>query len=140
MADRLTRDELLGEPTIPRAERPSRDELLGAPATQAANASQAPAPAKPSSADAGNIVRYYILFRNYDHGLALHALLDERGLKNRIAPAPRCLQGELTCGMSLLIEEAEIAAVRAVLDNEKPDYHSIAPLADQLRPFRDRFC
>ena len=49
-------------------------------------------------------VRYYILFANYEQGLALHDLLDRENIPNRIAPAPRAIQGELSCGMSLLIQ------------------------------------
>lgn len=49
-------------------------------------------------------IRWYILFENYEQGLALHALLDGAGVQNRIAPAPRSIQGELSCGMSLLLE------------------------------------
>ena len=49
-------------------------------------------------------VRYYVLFANYEQGLKLHGILDGAGVQNRIAPVPRCIQGELSCGMSLLIE------------------------------------
>ena len=41
-------------------------------------------------------VRYYILFANYEQGLSLHDLLDQEGIPNRIAPAPRAIQGELS--------------------------------------------
>ena len=34
------------------------------------------------------MTRYYILFENYEQGLALHDLLDGAGVDNRIAPAP----------------------------------------------------
>ena len=41
-------------------------------------------------------LRWYILFRTYEQGLALHDLLDRHDLKNRIAPAPRAIQGKLS--------------------------------------------
>ena len=44
-------------------------------------------------------LRYYILFENYEQGLALHDLLDEAGVMNRIAPAPAAARGKLCCGM-----------------------------------------
>lgn len=47
---------------------------------------------------------YYILFANYTQGLAMHELLKGAGLKARIAPTPRSVQGELSCGMSLLVQ------------------------------------
>ena len=45
-------------------------------------------------------LKYYILFENYEQGLALHDVLDSDDIPNRIAPAPRAIQGELSCGMS----------------------------------------
>lgn len=86
------------------------------------------------------ILRYYILFANYEQGLALHALLDEHGLPNRIAPAPRCVQGELSCGMSLLIEQTDIDAVRRCIAEYHGEYHSIVSLSGQLQPRRDQYC
>lgn len=86
------------------------------------------------------IVRYYILFDNYEQGLALHGMLDEAGLKNRIAPAPRALEGAAACGMALLIEQAEIDAVCALIERTHAAHHSIQALADQLRSHRDRYC
>ena len=84
--------------------------------------------------------RYYILFETYEQGLALHALLDANGLPNRIAPAPRCLQQELSCGMSLLIESDVIDAVRRCIEQHNGVYHHIAALTGQLRPHRDKYC
>ena len=57
-------------------------------------------------------VRYYILFANYEQGLALHDLLDRENIPNRIAPAPRAIQGELSCGMSLLIQPEALETVK----------------------------
>ena len=39
------------------------------------------------------MVRYYILFENYEQGLRLHDLLDGAGVTNRIAPAPAAARG-----------------------------------------------
>ena len=55
---------------------------------------------------AKNDLRWYILFAHYAQGLALRDLLLKDGLENRIAPAPRAIQGELSCGMFLIIEPA----------------------------------
>ena len=85
-------------------------------------------------------IRYYILFENYEQGLALHDLLTQNGLKNRIAPAPRAIQGKLSCGMSLLIEPDLIDAVRACIDEHHGEYYDIVPLEDQIRARRDRYC
>ena len=85
-------------------------------------------------------VPWYILFSTYEQGLALHDLLDTNGLRNRIAPAPRAIQGELTCGISLMIEEEDIDAVRACLEKNHAVYHRITPLAGQIKPHRDQYC
>jgi len=85
-------------------------------------------------------LRWYILFTNYEQGLALRDLLLKFGIKNRIAPAPRAIQGELSCGMSLLIEEADIESALGCIVENKGEYHSILPLAGQIKSHRDRYC
>lgn len=86
------------------------------------------------------MVRYYILFENYEQGLALHDLLDEAGVTNRIAPAPAAARGELCCGMSLLVEANAIERARDVIRVTNAAHHSIVPLENQLQPRRDRYC
>lgn len=86
------------------------------------------------------MVRYYILFENYEQGLRLHDLLDGAGVMNRIAPAPAAARGALCCGMSLLVEADAIDAARGVIARENAVHHSIVPMEDQLRPKRDRYC
>lgn len=85
-------------------------------------------------------LRYYILFANYDQGLRLHDLLETNGIENRIAPAPRSIQGELSCGMSLLLRPEHIDAARACMEANHAEYHSIVPLQGQLHAHRDRYC
>ena len=85
-------------------------------------------------------IRWYILFANYEQGLALRDLLLKNGVKNRIAPAPRAIQGELSCGMSLLIEEADMEAALSCIVANHGEYHSIVPLAGQIRSHRDKYC
>ena len=85
-------------------------------------------------------INYYILFVNYTHGLALQDLLKIEGLKARIAPTPRAIQGELSCGMSLLVLPEDIDAVRACIEKHNAPHHRIVPLPCQIRPGRGRFC
>ena len=85
-------------------------------------------------------IRYYILFENYEQGLALHDLLTQNGLKNRIAPAPRAIQGKLSCGMSLLIEPEELEAARACIAENHAEYYDIVPLEGQIKARRDQYC
>ena len=85
-------------------------------------------------------INYYILFANYTQGLALQELLKSEGLRARIAPTPRAVQGELSCGMSLLVLPEEIDAVRECIARHNAPHHSIVPLPCQIRPGRGRFC
>ncbi len=86
------------------------------------------------------MTRYYILFENYDQGLALHDLLDSAGVANRIAPAPAAARGRLCCGMSLLVTPDDIEAAKEVISKNNAVYHSIVPMEDQLKARRDRYC
>jgi hypothetical protein len=85
-------------------------------------------------------LNYYILFQNYTQGLALHELLRSEGLSARIAPTPRSIQGELSCGMSLLVKEQDIAAVRSCIERRHAEHHSIVALPCQINPNRGKFC
>jgi hypothetical protein len=80
------------------------------------------------------------MFVNYEQGLALRDLLVKHGIKNRIAPAPRSIQGELSCGMSLLIEDEDIEDALTCIVTNKGEYHSIRPLTNQIKSRRDRYC
>lgn len=81
-------------------------------------------------------VRYYILFANYEQGLALHDLLDRENIPNRIAPAPRAIQGELSCGMSLLIQPEALETVKDCIrrHNAPPPRHRASGGSDQAPP------
>ncbi|MCQ4814041.1 DUF3343 domain-containing protein [Cloacibacillus evryensis] len=85
-------------------------------------------------------IRYYILFANYEQGMSLHDLLSQNGVKNRIAPAPRAIQGKLSCGMSLLIEPEDIDAAEICIRDNRAEYYDIVQLAGQIRPRRDKYC
>ena len=85
-------------------------------------------------------LRWYILFVNYEQGLALRDMLLKHGIKNRIAPAPRAIQGELSCGMSLLIEPEELEAARFCIAENNAEYYDIVPLEGQIKARRDQYC
>ena len=89
---------------------------------------------------AENTLRYYILFANYEQGLALHDLLDAEDIPNRIAPAPRAIQGKLSCGMSLLLEPEWVEAARDCIRRHQAAYYDIVPLEGQNQSRRDRYC
>lgn len=85
-------------------------------------------------------IRYYVLFKVYEHGMALHSLLLDNGIKHRIAPAPRAIQGKLSCGMSLLIEPDDLSAVKQCIEENHAEYYDIVPLKGQLKSHRDQYC
>ena len=87
-----------------------------------------------------NDTRYYVLFKIYEHGMALHDLLLKDGIRHRIAPAPRAIQGKLSCGMSLLIEPDDLEAVKECIEKNQAEYYDIVPLEGQLKSHRDRYC
>ena len=85
-------------------------------------------------------IRYYILFENYEQGLALKDILIADGIKCRIAPAPRAIQGKLSCGMSLLLEPEYVEAAKESIAAHNAAYYDIVPLAGQIKSHRDRYC
>lgn len=85
-------------------------------------------------------IRYYILFENYEQGLALKDILTEDGVTCRIAPAPRAIQGKLSCGMSLLLEPDQVEAARQSIAAHNAPYYDIVPLAGQIVSRRDKYC
>ena len=87
-----------------------------------------------------NNIRWYILFRSYEQGLHLLDLLRQDGIKARIAPAPRAIQGELSCGMSILLEPDALKAAKACIEKHKAPHHAIVPLEGQIKAKRDRYC
>jgi hypothetical protein len=88
----------------------------------------------------GQDIRYFILFEDYTHGMALHELMLADGVPHRIVPAPRSLQGEVSCGMALMVKPCDIKAARACIERHQAVHHSIAALAGQIKPLRDRYC
>ncbi len=85
-------------------------------------------------------LRYYILFANYEHALALRQILLADGIPNRLAPAPRAIQEDLSCGVSLLIEPEFMDDARRCIEEHHAAYHRIASLKGQLHSHRDRYC
>jgi hypothetical protein len=62
---------------------------------------------------AEEIVEYYVLFPNHHQGLKLYELLQEAGVGCTIAPTPRSASNR--CGISLLVGEEQLEAVRRVI-------------------------
>ncbi len=91
-------------------------------------------------ADSKEKMYYYILFDNYTQGMALQGYLREAKIPSRISPAPRCIQGELGCGMSILFQPEDLERVEACIAQHQAEYHDIVLLENQINPRRNRFC
>lgn len=87
-----------------------------------------------------DMIRYYVLFANYEQGMYLHDLLNERDIRHRIAPAPRSIQGELSCGMSLMVEPVDLDMVKQCIEETGAACHDIVPMESQLKSHRDQYC
>lgn len=86
-------------------------------------------------------LNYYILFETYTQGMQLQKYLREEGIPSRIAPAPRSIQGELGCGMAILLKtEEDMLAARACIEKHNAAYYDIAALPCQINPHRDIYC
>lgn len=85
-------------------------------------------------------IRYYILFANYEQGMALHDLLSKNGIRNRIAPAPREIQGKLSCGMSVMLESDVVEAAKLCIEKNHAEYYDIVQLEGQIKSHRDKYC
>jgi hypothetical protein len=57
---------------------------------------------------------YYIIFPNHHEGLYLHRKLKEAGVRCTITPTPRAASS--SCGISLLVKEEYLPAVKQVID------------------------
>lgn len=58
----------------------------------------------------------YILFPNHHQGLRLNRELKEQGIKNTIAPTPR--EASTSCGISLIVLEADLDQIKAVIESK----------------------
>ena len=74
-------------------------------------------------------LKYYILFENYEQRLALHDVLDSDDIPNRIAPAPRAIQGFIR-----KVGEGRTPSREAVEYAEALGY-SLAPDETYVKPF-----
>ncbi len=85
-------------------------------------------------------LNYYILFETYTQGMELQTQLRREKVPSRIAPTPRCIQGELGCGMSILLKQEDVERAKACIEKYQSKYYDIVSLKPQINPRRDRYC
>lgn len=83
---------------------------------------------------------YYILFENYTHGLLLRDILRSEGISSQIAPTPRSIQGQLTCGMSLMLTEDMLEPAKRLIEKKQAEYYDIVEMSNPIQPSRNKFC
>ncbi len=81
---------------------------------------------------------YYVLFHNHTEGMKLYQYIRARGIAVRISPAPRA--ASVCCGMSLLVEEEMIGAVRLCIRESGIAIQKIVKLPRTIDPGRNKFC
>lgn len=88
--------------------------------------------------DAPEIIDYYILFHNHTEGMALYQYIRAHGANARICPVPRTASA--CCGMSLLVLEEDIEAVRRCVAESGITILDIVGLPRDINSHRDRYC
>lgn len=83
-------------------------------------------------------VQYYVLFENHDNGMRLYKSLQETGIKSTIAPTPR--QASKCCGISLMVNEADIPSIWECAQRERIKILDIKGIERSFNPRRDKYC
>ncbi|MGM9662753.1 MAG: DUF3343 domain-containing protein [Oscillospiraceae bacterium] len=84
------------------------------------------------------VTDYYILFHNHTEGMTLYRHLRQQGLPARICPVPRAASA--CCGMSLLVLQEDIDAVKSCIAESGLPIQGIAALPRDIDPRRDHYC
>jgi len=80
---------------------------------------------------------YYILFEVHTDGIAMYDAIRNAGMYAQISPTPRQLS--VCCGISLLIKEEDIPAIRALAEEQSLDYMKIEGLNNTFDNQRHRY-
>lgn len=83
-------------------------------------------------------ISYYILVPGHSEGMALYQYLKARDHSVRISPTPRMLKAQ--CGMSLLVKQFDIAAVKDAIAESGMRIERIVELENQIDPLRECYC
>ena len=81
---------------------------------------------------------YYVLFNNHTNGLKLHKVLRSKGLTATISPTPRSLSK--CCGVSLIVDEAELEEVRETIRENDIEILDIEYIEKDVNNNRDVYC
>lgn len=80
---------------------------------------------------------YYILFNTHTDGLAMYHAIKAAGMYAQISPTPRELS--VCCGISLLIHEEGVEAIRQLAGEQELQYIGIEGLNNEFNNQRHRY-
>lgn len=83
-------------------------------------------------------LQHYVLFPNHDNAMRLYKELKALGVRATIAPTPRVLS--TCCGVSLLVEEKDIDAIRACIKEHGIEILKIEAIERDINSRRDKYC
>ena len=83
-------------------------------------------------------MHYYILFKNHTDSTAMYSALKKEGFNVRISPTPRELS--VCCGVSLLILEEEVAAIKESISTLNLSYIKNEGLDNTFDNERGKYC
>ncbi len=83
-------------------------------------------------------IQHYVLFPNHDSGMRLYNELKALGVGAVIAPTPRT--ASKCCGISLMIDEKDIGAIRQCSEEHHIEILKIAAVEKNINPHRDKYC
>ena len=83
-------------------------------------------------------IQHYVLFPNHDNAMRLYRELKGAGVKTTIAPTPRA--ASKCCGVSLLVKEEDLEAVRQCVAEHDIEIWEIVEIEKDINPNRDRYC
>lgn len=81
---------------------------------------------------------YYVLFNNHTEGIAMYNAVKAAGMSAKISPTPRELS--VCCGISLLVEEGDVEAIKTLADEQQLGYIGIEGLDNEFNNQRHRYC
>lgn len=83
-------------------------------------------------------IQHYVLFPNHDNAMRLYKELKNLGVRAVIAPTPRSVSK--CCGVSLMVEEKDLDAIRTCIEEYQIEIWEIAAVERDVNPKRDRYC
>ena len=86
----------------------------------------------------GKPIDCYMLFEDHTDAMAMYELARGAGFRPRVSTTPR--QAQACCGVALLVQREEAAAMLDVAYKQGMAFENMIALDRQIDPKRDRYC